>query len=56
MRYDEVAEHGVVAYLSKSWNAECKEAATWSFGSDAEGAGETDVWHRSHKFGKGERG
>jgi len=56
MRYDEVAERSEVAYLSKSWNAECKEAATWSFGSDAEGVAEADIWRGSNKFGKGEGG
>lgn len=56
MRYDEVAEHGVVASSWKSWNAECKEAATWSFGSDTEGAAEADIWRGSHKFGKEEGG
>ena len=38
MQYDDVAERGGDASSSKSWNVECKEAATWSFGSDAEGA------------------
>ena len=56
MRYDDVAEHGEVASSSKRWNAECKEVAPWSCGSDTEGAGEADVWRRSNKFGKGEGG
>ena len=41
-----------MASLSKSWNAECKGVATWSFGSDAEGAGEADVWRRSNNLAK----
>ncbi len=36
MQYDEVAECGEVASSSESWNAECREVATWSFGSDTE--------------------
>ena len=56
MRYDDVSECGEVASSSKSWNAERREAATWSCGSAAEGAGEADVWRGSNKFGKGEGG
>lgn len=28
--------------------------ATWSLGSDAEGAAEADIWRRSNKSGVGE--
>ena len=51
MRYDEVAERGGVAFSSKSWNAERKGVATWSCGSDAEGAAEADVWRGRNKSG-----
>ena len=56
MRYDDVAECGEMVSSQKRWNAECKEVATWSFGSDTEGAAEADVWRRSNKFGVGEGG
>ena len=56
MQYDEVAEHGEMAFPSKSWNAERKVVATWSFGSDVEGAAEADVWRGRNKSGVGEGG
>ena len=56
MQYDEAAERGGEASSQKNWNAECREVATWSFGSDTEGAAEADVWRRSNKFGAGEGG
>ena len=56
MRYDEVAEREEVASSQKRWNAECREVATWSFGSDTEGVAEADIWHRSNKSGVGEGG
>lgn len=56
MRYDEVAERGEVASSSKSWNAKRKGVVTWSFGSDAEGVAEADVWRGSNKFDVGEGG
>jgi len=54
MQYDDVAECGEVASSSKRWNAEGKEVATWSYGSDTEGAAEADIWRESNKLGKGE--
>ena len=56
MQYGEVAERGGEASSSNNWNAECKEVATWSCGSDAEGAATADVWRRSNKSGVGEGG